>query len=98
MTDLATYRRRIPDKPSRKDPPIRPDKLCAQCGGERGTRLPKVATKRNRAELIKHLAGDAFCSAQCARLWHGVDVAEQPAKVNKIAERAWAHEPGWAPA
>lgn len=76
------------------DPRVRQDELCAHCGGPRLIRLPKVITIRSKTDLLAELHRDPFCSAQCCRAHHLVDVAEQPQKVNAIEERQWGHETG----
>lgn len=73
----------------RADPPVRADHRCAQCGGPRLVRLPKVVTKRSKAELLEHLALDPFCSSRCARAWHQIDIGEQRAKAHD-EDHEWA--------
>lgn len=72
-----------------KDPPIRSDERCAQCGGRRLARLPKVITQRSRAELLDNLAKDPFCSAVCARAYYGIDLKEQHTKAHD-EDHEWA--------
>lgn len=73
------------------DPPVRADDRCAQCGGPRLNRLPKVITQRSKRELIEQLALDPFCAATCARAYFGVDIRDQLAKGSHSQEtREWA--------
>jgi len=55
------------------DPPVRADKRCHVCKGPRG-RIPKTLVKRTAAELVSALAADPFCSATCARVFHGTSL------------------------
>jgi hypothetical protein len=71
------------------DPPVRPDKLCIVCQGERG-RLPNAITQRNKAELKRNLAKDPFCSTTCARRWHSTTLVGQPEKAPP-ADLEWSH-------
>jgi hypothetical protein len=71
------------------DPPVRPDKLCIVCQGERG-RLPKAITQRAKTELKRELAKDPFCSNKCARDWHGTGLKTFPQK-GAPADLDWSH-------
>jgi hypothetical protein len=55
------------------DPPIRADGHCATCGGPRGA-IPKTLVKHTARDLAAALAGDPFCSAKCARMFHGTSL------------------------
>lgn len=61
----------------RRDPRVRRDGRCAQCGGKRLTRLPKVITQRSKTELLIHLNADPFCCAVCCRAYHGAPIPDK---------------------
>jgi hypothetical protein len=65
------------------DPPVRPDGRCVQCRKRRKLQAPKTLSQRAAHELLTDLAQDAFCSARCARAWHGCSVkGEEPLKAH----------------
>jgi ribosomal protein S14 len=77
-------RNRDTSRVAKADPPVRADGRCQVCGKPRGRTIPKSGglNKAGRDRLRQMLAADPFDSAQCARAYHGVDVAEQPWKDN----------------
>ncbi len=55
------------------DPPVRPDGRCAVCGESKLT-----ANKGpHRPTHMERIAGDPFCSAVCARAYHGVEASNE---------------------
>lgn len=50
----------------KRDPRVRPDGLCAQCGGPRPERPENAYASQAQYDV------DPFCSASCAKQWHGV--------------------------
>jgi hypothetical protein len=54
-----------------KDPPVRDDGRCAQCGKPR-------RPERSRSYGGYAAEADAFCSTDCCRVWHGCEVGGHP--------------------
>jgi hypothetical protein len=55
------------------DPPVRPDDRCAVCCE------PKLTANQGpqRPTHLERIAGDPFCSAVCARAYHGVEASNE---------------------
>lgn len=64
----------------RPDPPVRRNGTCAQPGCTKKRPVADLTGKK-LAVLVRYagrrqIEADPFCSAPCARKWHGVDIRE----------------------
>lgn len=79
----------------KKDPRVRKDGLCA----EPSCRKPRRITKQSRKYAGDAVVLDPFCSTECCRKWHGVELETKGAEAQREAGRASAArfraERGW---